>query len=38
MYLEPRHKKEQISGVECVNALISIAFKRQKYSSQLKLV
>jgi len=24
MYLEPRHKKEQISGVECVNALISI--------------
>jgi len=24
MYLEPRYKKEQISGVECVNALISI--------------
>jgi len=24
MYLEPRHKKEQRSGLECVNALISI--------------
>jgi len=24
MYLELRHKKEQISGLECVNALISI--------------
>jgi len=24
MYLEPRYKKEQTSGVECVNALISI--------------
>ena len=37
MYLEPRHKKEQISGVECVNALIFMKHFRDRNTAPTKV-